>query len=195
MTFNLATLVFAQPVTINLPTGRLRIGSMPTQFGERTFTELNCCFTLNTLTRTIHAEMPPIPRPLLIYGPTDFAAAAADTPEQHVERVRAILGTDPAAILQALANGDPVQPPKPRVPSEIPNWRAKAMLAKLGMLETVEQAIAGIQEPQRTVVMMAWNGDAKLARNGPTVLSLAASLGLSSDQLDAIFIEADSLNI
>lgn len=195
MNFNLATLIFAKPITLLLPSGRMRAGSFPAQTIERTIEKLDCCFTLNTLTRTIHAEMPPIPRPLLIYGPDDFSAAAADTPEQHVERVRSILGEDPAVILQALANGDPVQPPKPRVPSEIPNWRAKAMLAKLGMLETVEQAIAGIPEPQRTVVMLAWNGDAKLARNGQTVLSLAESLGLTADQLDAIFIEADSLNI
>lgn len=195
MTFNLATLVFDQPVTIHLPTGRSRVGSMPTQFGERTFTELDCCFTLNTQTRTIHAEMPPIPRALLIYGADDFGAAAADTPEQHVERVRSILGEDPAIILQALANGEPVQPPKPRVPTEIPNWRAKAILSQMGMLEQVEAAMRALPEPQQTIVALAWHGDAKLARNGQTVIALASTLGLSSLQVDDLFIAAAAIQV
>ncbi|TXH15601.1 MAG: hypothetical protein E6R03_06925 [Hyphomicrobiaceae bacterium] len=162
---------------------------------ERTFDGFDACFTVNPVTRTIHAEMPPLPRPILIYGVDDFAAAAADTPEQHAERVLQIVGTDPCAYLQALIDGTELPTPPKRVPREIPNWRANAMLAKLGLLETVEQAISSIPEPQRTVVMLAWNGDAKLARNGPTVLSLAGTLGLTPEQLDAIFIEADLLNI
>jgi hypothetical protein len=195
MNFNLAKLVFDHSITINLPIGRPRIGTMPTQFGERTITELDCCFTLNTVTRTIHAEMPPIPRPLLIYGPADFAAAAADTPEQHVERVRSILGEDPVITLQALANGDPVQPPKPRVPPEIPNWRAKAILSQMGMLEKIETAMESLPEPQRTIVTLAWNGDAKLARNGQTVIALAAALGLSSLQVDDLFVAAEAIQV
>lgn len=195
MKFNLATIIFDQPITLQLPAGRNRISSLPTQLAERTLTNLDCCFTLNTLTRTIHAEMPPLPRPLLIYGADDFAAAAADTPEQHAERVRDILGADPAATLQALANGDALPPPPPRVPPEIANWRAKAMLAQMGMLSTVEATIAELPEPQRTVVSLAWAGDAKLARNGQTVLSLAERIGLSPAQVDAMFIAADALQV
>lgn len=195
MTFNLATLVFDHPITINLPTGRSRIGTMPTRPGPRTLAQLNCCFTLNTLTRTIYAEMPPIPSPLLIYGPADFAAAAADTPEQHVERVRSILGEDSAVTLQSLANGDPVQPPKPRVPSEIPNWRAKVILSQMGLLEKIQAAMESLPEPQRTIVTLAWSGDAKLARQGQTVVALAAALGLSTLEVDDLFVAAEAIQV
>jgi len=41
----------------------------------------------------------------------------------------------------------------------------------------------------------AWNGDAKLARRGKTVLGLAAALGLTDAQVDALFIAADALEV
>ncbi|MDH4443829.1 MAG: hypothetical protein QE267_01725 [Akkermansiaceae bacterium] len=69
---------------------------------------------------------------------------------------------------------------------EIVNWGAKAMLATKGMLGNVEATIAALPKPQRTVVSLAWAGDAKLARNGQTVLVPAKMLGLSPARLDAM---------
>jgi hypothetical protein len=81
------------------------------------------------------------------------------------------------------------------VPLEIPNWRAKAILAQMGLLETVENIIAAIPESQKTIVSLAWNGDAKLARKGITVASLAAALGFDELQIDDLFIRAGALEI
>jgi hypothetical protein len=150
---------------------------------------------LDSLARTISAYLPPIPSPLLLYGPGDFSAAAGDEPEDHAARVLQLLGSDPATVLQALIDGTDLPPRPPRVPREIPNWRAKVILAQMGLLATIEAAIAVLPEPDRTVASLAWGGDAKLARRGKTVLGLAGALGLTSDQIDALFIAAEALEV
>lgn len=83
----------------------------------------------------------------------------------------------------------------PRIPREIPNWRAKVILTGMGLLPTVDAAISSLPEPARTVASLAWGGDSKLARRGKTVLGLAAALGLSSAQVDQLFIAAEALEV
>jgi hypothetical protein len=202
-TFHLATVILPQPVTIYLASGpRPRVvgggESVPitAENGEETIlTELECAFWINVVTQTIHAQLAGIPNALLIYGPEDFAAVAADLPEHHSARVLQVLGSEPAQVLQALCNGTEIPSPPVRVPREIPNWRAKVILAQMGLLPTVEAAIAALPEPDRTVASLAWGGDAKLARRGKTVLGLAAALGLSADQVDQLFIAAEALEV
>jgi hypothetical protein len=201
--FHLATVPLAEPVTVYLTSsprprivpGNQSLPRIPEDGEETVLTELQCCFVLNVVTQTIHAQIARIPTPLLIYGPDDFAAVAADLPEHHGERVLQVLGSDPAAALQALCIGDLLPPMPPRVPREIANWRAKVILAQMGLLAAVESAIAALPEPDRTVASLAWNGDAKLARRGKTVLGLAAALGLSADQVDQLFIAAEALEV
>lgn len=161
----------------------------------REFTEFPMWLTIDATAREIRAQLSPLPRMLPLYGPEDFTAAAADTMEDHAARVLHLLGTDPATVLQALCDGDELPPRPPRVPREIPNWRAKVILAQMGLLATVEAAIAALPEPDRTVASLAWGGDAKLARRGKTVLGLAAALGLTPDQVDALFIAAEALEV
>lgn len=145
--------------------------------------------------REIRVQLMPLPHALTIYGPEDFSAAAGDTPEDHSERVLHCLGNDPATVLQALIDGHDMPPLPPRIPREIPNWRAKVVLAGMGLLQTVDAAIAALPEPDRTVASLAWGGDAKLARRGKTVLGLAAALGLTSEQVDQLFIAAEALEV
>jgi hypothetical protein len=159
------------------------------------FTELECAFWLNVVSQTIHAQIAHIPRPLPLYSAADFQAVAADLPEHHALRVLQLLGSDPACILQALCDGAELPVLPARVPREIPNWRAKAVLATMGKLTAVEAAIASLPEPDHTIVSLAWAGDAKLARRGKTVVGLAAALGLSSDEVDALFIAAEAIEV
>ncbi len=159
------------------------------------FEEFPMWVTVDATAREIRAQLPPLPRMLPLYGPEDFTAAASDTMEDHAARVLQLLGTDPATVLQALCDGGDLPPLPPRVPREIPNWRAKVILATMGLLTAVEAAIAALPEPDRTVASLAWGGDAKLARRGKTVLGLAAALGLSADQVDQLFIAAEALEV
>jgi hypothetical protein len=158
-------------------------------------TELPLHLHLDAVARTITAYLPPIPGGLVIYGPEDFLAACGDTPDEHAERLLQVLGSDPAKTLQALIDGTATPELPPRVPREIPNWRAKVILHHMGLLAKVEAAIAALPEPERTVSSLAWAGDAKLARRGKTVLGLASALGLTPAQLDQLFIAAEVLEI
>lgn len=81
----------------------------------------------------------------------------------------------------------------PGVPRLIPNWRAKAVLEALGLLSSVEAAINAIPGTEGVVVRNAWNSGADLDRIGPTVVSMAAILQLSEDDLDDIFIQANKI--
>jgi hypothetical protein len=182
---------FPQPITLDL---RIPIEGehQPPVLAE--FLELPLYLHLDAVARTISAHLPPIPTPLTIYGPADFTAACPDEPEDHAARVMQCLGSDPADALQRLINGElPAMPP--RIPREIPNWRAKAILASMGLTSQVDAVIASLPEPQRTVVTEAWAGDAKLARTGQTVLALGGALGMSAEQIDALFIAADAIQI
>jgi hypothetical protein len=64
-----------------------------------------------------------------------------------------------------------------------------------GLLPTVDAAIAALTGDAGIVARAAWNSGAPLARNGPTVLSLSSALGLSSAQVDAMFLQAESLDV
>lgn len=193
---------FPEPVTLDL---RIATGPRPRVIpnGDATapdpepheFTELPLHLHVDSLARTIYAYLPPLPGRLDLYGPEDFTAAAADTPDDHAARVLQLLGTDSATALQALIDGGELPPRPPRVPREIPNWRAKVILAGMGLLDPITTAIAALPEPDRTVAGLAWNGDAKLARRGKTVLGLAAALGLSDAQVDQLFIAAEALEV
>ncbi len=88
------------------------------------------------------------------------------------------------------------EPPAPVViPSEIANWRAKAILGTMGLTANVEAIIASLPEPQRTVVTAAWAGGAPFVRNGPTVTALGTALGMSAGEIDALFIAAEAIEI
>ena len=65
----------------------------------------------------------------------------------------------------------------------------------MGRLADVEMVIASLPEPQRTVVQLAWAGDAKLARRGATVTALGAALGMSEAEIDGLFRAADAIQI
>jgi hypothetical protein len=198
--FSLATLTFPTPITLTIHRRPQPPGfagpSLPVGVGTpREFRTFSVCFRINPVTKTIHAEMPPLPRPILIYGAADFSAAASDTPEQHAERLMQILGTDPATVLQAIIDHGTAPAIPPRVPREIPNWRCKAVLLQMGLLHTVEAIFATLPEPDQTIALLAWRGDGKVARQGRTVLGLASALGLTAEQVDDMFLEAEGIDV
>ena len=197
--------LFPKPVTLNL---QIRTGPRPRVVSDgspvaadgppsipREFEELPLYVHFDAYQRKIFGHLAPIPAPLELYGSDDFTAAASDTMEDHAARVLQILEADPAGILQALIDGDELPNLPTRIPREIANWRAKAVLGTMGLTDAVEKVIAALPEPQRTIVRAAWSGDAKLARRGVTVSALGPALGLSPDQIDRLFIEAESLAI
>lgn len=198
---------FASPVTLtvrNSVNPRPRVvapgQTSPATFEAREFETLQMYVHIDAVNRCLLAYLPPIPNPLLLYAREDFGPACADPMESHVARVLALCGDNPAEVLQPLIDGPPVsyleQPDPPaRVPLEIMNWRAKAVLGQMGLIPQIEAMLDKLPEPQRGVVLTAWNGDAKLARRGETVLALAEALGLTPGQVDDLFIAAEKIVI
>jgi hypothetical protein len=119
--------------------------------------------------------------------------------------VRGILKAypDSAQIEPASALVDPAgfaltsewPPAAARVPAEISNWRARAVLEITGHLPAVESALAAIEGEAGIVARAAWSSGAALARDGATVVALSAALGITSEQIDAMFIQAEALTI
>lgn len=82
-----------------------------------------------------------------------------------------------------------------QVPSEIENWRARAVLEVEGLLPQVDTLIDALTGPEGVAVKTAWVFGASLTRNGATVQALAAQLGLTQDQVDDLFRKAAIISI
>jgi hypothetical protein len=168
------------------------MGKLPPTTQWHEFSEFPLQLQVNGYARTISAYLPPIPAPLELYGPEDFAAAAADTMEDHAARALHLLGTDPASLLQALIDGSDLPPRPPRIPRSIRAWQARAVLREMGLLEKVQTLIAQLADPD---VTEAWEARENLARHGKTVLGVSAALGLTPTQVDALFVAAGAKEV
>ena len=157
------------------------------------FTEFPLHLQVNALGRTIDAYLSPIPQGLLLYGEEDFAAACADTMEDHCAQVLRILGNDPAATLQALIDGDELPPIPQRVPRETAHWRMEYILGKRGLLDRLDAVIAALPDAQRELALAAWKGLSAIRRNSPLILLAAPLLDLTPAQTDELFIACEAL--
>lgn len=82
----------------------------------------------------------------------------------------------------------PPPPPGPVVPQSISPFQARAALLGAGLLDAVEAVIA---DPATPVMMkLAWNTAQEFRRSSPTIAAMASVLGMSSEQLDSLFIAA-----
>lgn len=84
----------------------------------------------------------------------------------------------------------PLAPPS--VPRSITMRQARLCLHKHGMLAGVQPAIDALPEPDRTAAQIEWEYSSVVERQG-FVLTIAQALGISDEQLDALFIEAATL--
>lgn len=74
------------------------------------------------------------------------------------------------------------------VPLRVTAFQAKMALANAGLLDSVETLMADQATPLRT--RLAWKEAAGFERYSDMILSMAAVLGLSDAQLDALFVAA-----
>lgn len=80
-----------------------------------------------------------------------------------------------------------------QVPSEVTMRQARLALHQAGFLSTVESAINAMPEPPRTAARIEWDYSNAIQRDNQFVSQLGAILGLSSSQLDELFIQAAGL--
>ena len=77
---------------------------------------------------------------------------------------------------------------KSQVPQSITPLQAKLQLLKLGLLDEVETLVTGDRTAQ-----LYWEYASIIERDNAVLLSMANSLGLTSEQVDEMFIEASKL--
>lgn len=78
-------------------------------------------------------------------------------------------------------------------PSKVTMRQARIALHRQSMLTSVETAIDSLPEPMRTEARIEWDYSQEVHRNKEFVVTLGGILGLNSAQLDALFIEAASI--
>ena len=92
------------------------------------------------------------------------------------------------------AGGDVVAPSVTvPVPAEVTMRQARLALLAAGLLDDVEAAIAGMDEPAKTAAQIEWEYSNALERDNTLVAILGPALGLSSNQIDDLFRAAAQL--
>lgn len=88
------------------------------------------------------------------------------------------------------------RPPAP--PEPVPEWvymrQARRALQDAELLSAIQPAISALPEPARTTAQIEWDYSQKVFRNRGIVVDMAASLGISGEQLDALFITASKID-
>lgn len=105
----------------------------------------------------------------------------------------AYVPVDPAvahyrAVQVWVSEGGEIAPLTLPVPASVSRFQAQAVLHLYGLLPQV-QAIMADSETD-TLVKLAWESVQEFRRDSPMMLELGDALGLSSEQLDAMFIAA-----
>ena len=80
-----------------------------------------------------------------------------------------------------------------RVPQSVTMRQARLALLGAGVLSAVDAAIAALDEPARTAAQIAWEYSTEVQRSFGLVSQLAAALGLTDAQIDALFVAAAKL--
>lgn len=92
-----------------------------------------------------------------------------------------------------LAEGNTANPyvaPPPQVPSQVPMWAVRVVLKTHNLFDQAQAAIDGSND---IAIQAIWEYGNFAVRNSAAIAALAAALGLTDEQIDAFFFEADAL--
>ena len=78
-------------------------------------------------------------------------------------------------------------------PSEITMRQARLALLGAGKLAAVGAAIAAMPEPQKSAANIEWEYSNTVQRHNGFVAALGPALGLTADQIDALFVAGSAL--
>lgn len=91
-------------------------------------------------------------------------------------------------------NFTPAPPAPPVVPASVTMRQARLALLGAGLLDDVDTAIAAIpDETTRRAAQIEWEFSNEVQRHNAFTAMLGSGLGLSSAQIDALFIQAAAL--
>jgi hypothetical protein len=81
----------------------------------------------------------------------------------------------------------------PLVPEVVTMAQARLALLAVGKLSAVDAAIAALPEPQRSAAQVTWEFNSEVRRGSALIAQLGPVMGLSSAQIDELFVQASRL--
>lgn len=133
-------------------------------------------------------------------GITQHMAALSDWRDNliraHAAELQAVHIAKDAELEAAVkAAVEAIVPPAPE-DITIRAWQAVAILRHMGLWDAVLEIVAALPDgPDKITIETAIEKNADFARHGKTILLLAPKLGLTDDQLDAMFAAGAALAV
>ena len=87
---------------------------------------------------------------------------------------------------------NPYVPPPPAIPQQVPMWAVRTVLQNDGLFD---QAQALIEASTDNALKNVWEYGNFADRNSNAIASLATALGLTEQQVDQMFIDANNLSV
>lgn len=122
-------------------------------------------------------------------NPTTGEVFAYDT-----ESERVVFGSpDLMEMTEAEVEAHINRPVEAYVPQVVTMRQARLALLGAGLLSAVDAAIEALPEPQKSAARIEWDYSSEVHRSRAFVQQLGAALGLTDQQLDALFTRAATL--
>lgn len=86
-------------------------------------------------------------------------------------------------------------PADPDTPVEVYAWRLRISVKNAGLKDSVDYLISQLPEEQSGIAYEAWNNGVTIRRDSPLIAQLASTLGLSEQEVDDLFIQANLIQI
>ena len=99
-------------------------------------------------------------------------------------------------VKQWIGQGNTVEAAAPVIPPRITKVtmrQARLALLGAGKLSMVDAAIASMPEPQKSAAHIEWEYSNEVQRHNSFVSALGPALGLTEEQIDALFVAASKL--
>lgn len=80
-------------------------------------------------------------------------------------------------------------------PTDVALWKIRAVLASMGLEQTILDAINNLPEPPRIGALYIYNYGTSIERQSQTVGFIQQILGFTDTQVDEIFINANNINL
>lgn len=127
------------------------------------------------------------------FGPNGKPTRCRSYADVQMDEMVADLGAEAATyaslVAQVKAAIVPPPPPVTYIPYSVTPFQAKAALLQAGLLSSVQAVIAQASP----IAQLAWSDATEFTRDSPTIAALSAQLGLSSAQVDALFVAAAAI--
>lgn len=87
---------------------------------------------------------------------------------------------------------NPYVPPPPAIPQQVPMWAVRTVLQNDSLFD---QADALVKSSTDNALKNVWEYGNFADRNSNAIATLSAALGLTSEQVDQMFIDANNLSV